>query len=147
MSRISQLTAATALTSADQFAMNSAVGGDDMRAGLALLTAYMQANLSFTTGALVAQYAVPLTGTTVTAAVADTWLIITPAGTLAALTIALPTVRTAGQTVLVNCSQIITALTVSGSGTTVIGAPTSLTANAFFRLRFDAVTAAWYRIA
>ena len=147
MSRISQLTAAAALTSADQFAINSAAGGDDMRAGLALLTAYLQANLSFTAGALVAQYAVPLTGTTVTATAADSWLIITPAGTLAALTLVLPAVRTAGQQVLVNCSQIITALTVSGSGTTVIGAPTSLTANGFFRLRYDAITNAWYRVA
>lgn len=145
MSRISQLTAATALTSADQFAINSAAGGDDMRAGLALLTAYMQANLTFTS-ALTTQYAVPLTGTTVTVTAADSWLILAPAGTLAALTIALPATKAAGQQVLVNCSQIITALTVSGSGATVVGAPTSLTANGFFRMRYDAVTAAWYRV-
>ena len=32
------------------------------------------------------------------------------------------------------------------NGATVTGAPTSLSANGFFRLRFDAVASVWYRV-
>ena len=49
--------------------------------------------------------------------------------------------------VSVNCTQIVTALTVSAGGTTVTGAPTALAAaNEFFTMRFDAATNAWYRV-
>ena len=51
-----------------------------------------------------------------------------------------------GQEVLVTSTQAVTALTVSGNGSTVYGAPSALTANAFFKLRFDGVVKAWYRI-
>ena len=36
--------------------------------------------------------------------------------------------------------------TVAGNGSTVNGAPTTLAANSFFRLRFDGVFKAWYRV-
>jgi hypothetical protein len=32
------------------------------------------------------------------------------------------------------------------SGNTVTGAPTTLAANDFFTMRYDAATAAWYRV-
>jgi hypothetical protein len=35
---------------------------------------------------------------------------------------------------------------VLSTGATVVGAPTSLAANDFFLLRFDAVTGTWYRV-
>ena len=146
MSRISQLTAVSALSSADQIPLSSADSGDDVRMSLALLKTYMQANLTFTGGSLSGQYSVPTTGATVTILAADAWLIVTPAGTLAALTVALPSVKNAGQEVLVVSSQIITALTLSGSGTTVIGAPTAMTAGGFFRMKYDAVLAVWFRV-
>lgn len=54
--------------------------------------------------------------------------------------------RAHGQEVLVTCTNAVTALTVSGSGATVYGAPASLAAHGFFRLRFDSISTAWYRV-
>lgn len=103
----------------------------------------------------VTQYSTPLTGSTIQ--VNDdsnrTHLIVTPAGTLADLDIKLPVGSGNSQTavdkqeLLVNCTQIITALTIDGNGaTSVIGAPTSMSANDFFKLKFDAQTSNWYRV-
>jgi hypothetical protein len=78
----------------------------------------------------------------------NVYLLLTPTGTLAAGTITLPALASAvdGQQVLVSCTQIVTALTVAGNGATVNGAPTTLAANGFFRLRFDGVNNSWYRV-
>lgn len=141
---INDLTAATALSSATQFpAWNDS---DTQRVPGSLLLSWLQANLTFTAAKPVSQFAVPLTGTTVTVATGDTWLLITPAGTLAALTVALPTDRTDGQIVRVTSSQILTSLTVSGAGTTVTGAPTTLAANGFFTMAYNGTLNAWYRV-
>ena len=80
---------------------------------------------------------------------ASIWLILTPTGTLATGTITLPAVANAvdRQEVLVNCTQIVTSLTVGGNGATAVtGAPTTLAANAYFRMRYDAATLTWYRV-
>jgi hypothetical protein len=46
----------------------------------------------------------------------------------------------------VTSSQILTALTVGGAGTTVNGAPTTLAANGFFEMAYSATLNAWYRV-
>jgi hypothetical protein len=76
------------------------------------------------------------------------FLLLTPGGTYATGTIVLPALAECadGQEVLVTCTQIVTALTVSGNGSTVNGAPSALAANGFFRLRFDGVLDSWYRV-
>jgi hypothetical protein len=79
----------------------------------------------------------------------DVHLILTPVAGYAAGTIVLPAV--AGlrdkQEVTVNCTQAVAALTVSGNGATAVtGAPTALTANAFFKMCYDLITKTWYRI-
>lgn len=142
---INDLTSATALSTGDQFPIASGTDRDTRKSSLSLLLAWMQDNLTFTAAKPVQQFAVPLTGTTVTVTTGDSWLVITPAGTLAALTISLPTDRTDGETVLVNSTQILTSLTVSGAGTTVVGGPTTLAANGFFEMRYTATLNAWYR--
>jgi hypothetical protein len=80
-------------------------------------------------------------------------LIVTPGGTLANLDIKLPNGSGNNQTVidkqeiLINCTQIITALTIDSNGaTSVFGAPTSMAANDFFKLKFDSQTSNWYRV-
>ena len=46
-----------------------------------------------------------------------------------------------------SCTQAVTTLTVSANGATAVnGAPAALTANGFFRLRFDGIFQSWYRI-
>lgn len=93
------------------------------------------------------QYAAPsATGFSVTITVPNTWLILTPVAGYAAGTIVLPLNPANEQDVIVNCTQSVTTLTVSGNGKTVTGAPTTLAANAFFHLRFDATLNAWFRI-
>jgi hypothetical protein len=144
---IENLTLKDAVTAAMTFAVS--LQGQDARVSADSILAYIEANIT-TTADKVTQYAAPLTGTTVTLTDDQTgvWLILTPAGTIAALTLKLPALANTldGQEVLVNCTQIVTTLTIDGNGATVTGAPTALTANGFFRLRFDDVVNVWYRV-
>lgn len=140
---ISDLITATSVSDATLYpAWNDS---DTQKVTGAILRAWLQANLTFTAAKPVQQFAVPTTGQTVTVATGDSWLIITPAGTLATLTISLPTDRTDGEYVLINTTQTLTALTISGAGTTVSGAPTTLAANAFLRMRYTATLNSWFR--
>ena len=76
------------------------------------------------------------------------WLIITPTAGFATGTIVLPAVYNCleGQEILVNCTQSVAALTISGNGGNVIGAPTSLAANDSFLLKFEPILKNWYRV-
>ena len=100
----------------------------------------------------VQQFAAPsATGFSVTIAPpttgASVWLILTPVAGYAAGAIVMPSGPVDGQEVLVNSTQSVTTLTVSGNGSTVTGAPTTLAANAFFRLKYCAVLSTFYRVA
>lgn len=143
---IDDLTSATDLAAADQVPFAPSGDRTTKKFSLTLLLAWMQANLTFTAAKPVQQFAAPLTGATVVVATGDTWLLITPAGTLAALTVTLPADRTEGEIVRVTSSQILTSLTVGGAGTTVNGAPTTLAANGFFEMAYSATLNAWYRV-
>lgn len=125
--------------------------GADRRVSVTDFAALLQTLLS--PAAPVAQYSAPAaTGFSVTVAppVAgqSVLLLLTPAGGYAAGTVVLPAVATAadGQEVSCTCTQSVATLTVDGNGATVNGAPTALTANGFFKLRFDGVFGAWYRV-
>lgn len=104
-------------------------------------------------GNLITQYAAPsATGFTVAIAPptlgASVMLLMTPAGAYAAGTITLPLKAECkqDQEILVFTTQAVTALTVSGNGATVRGAPAALGANGSFRLRYDVPGQAWNRI-
>jgi hypothetical protein len=147
MSGIGDLTTTTALALADAFPIESASDRDARKASLSALRDFLQANLTFSASDLVQQYAAPsATGFSVSIAVGNTWLILTPVAGYAAGTIILPLNPTNEQVVNLNTTQAVTTLTVNGNGKTVTGAPTTLAANAFFTLRFDATTNAWYRV-
>lgn len=139
MTDASKLTTVTDIEAGDCFLITSETNGDVRRAPRSVALAYMQDGLTLP-GGLTSQYASPLTATTVTVLAGDTWLILSPAGTIAALTIALPT-GVDGDEVLVTSSQIITALTVAGQG-----APTAMAANGFFRLKYDGILSVWRRV-
>jgi len=51
-----------------------------------------------------------------------------------------------GQQVVVTSTQAVTTLTVSGNGASVNGAPSTLAANGYFRLRYDQINNSFYRI-
>jgi hypothetical protein len=149
---IDKLSKVSTLSSSDLVALFSASLGNDAAATLATLLAWLQAQIT-DAGDFVSQYAAPLTGGTVLVAPpvagSNVYLILTPAGTLATLTVTLPAKATCvdGQEVLVSCTQIITALTVAPNGAAAAsGAPTSMAANGFFRMRYDGVIGTWYRV-
>lgn len=145
MTTINRLSATDTVTAGDLLAVYKGSQGDARKASLSTLLAYINANATIS-GAQVAQYAAPsATAFTVTINAGDVWLVLTPTGTFADGTIALPDGPADGDTVTVNCTQIVTALVVS-SAKTVTGAPTALAANDFFTMRYDAIGGAWYRI-
>lgn len=153
MPTINQLPVVDSLSPGDNFPIYSPSNGDARRAPLSLILQYMQDNLVFgTPESFSSQYAAPnLNGFSVSVdeGVGDVHLILTPTAGFAAGTIVLPAVAgvTDKQEILVNCTQQVTALTINGNGAgAVSGAPTSLGADDFFRLKYDAFTSTWYRV-
>lgn len=158
MTQINQLSAVDQLAGGDNLPVFDTSNGDARKVSVSALLAYMQANLVFPTVTGVpqfeTQYAAPsATGFSVTIAppVAgdNVHLILTPTAGYAAGTIVLPPVATVvdKQEVLVNCTQQVTALTVNGNGAVAVtGEPTSLAADDFFKLKYDAVLQTWYRV-
>lgn len=149
MTAINRLTE-SAPSTASQVPFYDPANGADRRASLAAIAAVLSLSSAASPPA---QYAAPnATGFNVQIAPVATggsvYLLLTPAAGYAAGTITLPAQALCkdGQEVLVTCTQAVTALTVAGNGATVVGAPTTLAANAFFRLRFDGVFKNWYRI-
>jgi hypothetical protein len=153
---INQLTRDNDLSAGDLVPVFSTEDGDARAAAVSVLQSYMQSNLSFSNnGDYASQYAAP-SATGFNVDVTDgasnntnVHLILTPLAGYAAGTITLPAKASLvdKQEVLVNCTQAVTALTVGLNGAAgAIGAPTTLAANAFFRLKYDAVTFNWYRV-
>lgn len=144
MATINQLSATDSLNGGDLLPVYKQNQGDARKCSITTLMEYVNANV--TTVTQNTQYAAPAaTGFSVTVNTGNVWLILTPVSTYAAGAIVLPTGASDKDTVTVNCTQIVTSLTVS-SGATVVGAPTTLAANGFFTMRFDAATSTWYRI-
>ena len=77
------------------------------------------------------------------------WALIQPAGTLATGTVTAPlnTQTADGTELTVTTTQQITTFTFALNGAAAsYGAPTTLAANAFFKMRFYQPTNSWYRI-
>lgn len=146
-----RLTVTDEVNAGDHLAAFIQQNGINMAVPVSVLQEYMQENLSFGVSAFTTQYASPSsTGFSVQINdnTDDTHLILTPTATFADGTIVLPTSTVAvdKQTILVNCTQIVTALVVDGNGATVTGEPSSLAANDFFTLKFDKANVVWYRV-
>jgi hypothetical protein len=154
----SNLNRTDTISSGDLFVLYTNNNGDWRGATTATVLSYLQNNLTFATqgfGAYTTQYSSPsATSFTVTITDGDSdntnvHLILTPTAGFAAGTIKLPlsTGVVDKQEVLVNCTQAVTTLTIDGNGATAVtGEPTTLAANAFFRLKYDSLTSTWYRV-
>lgn len=128
----------------------------DYRIKWSVLQDYLQDNLTFPTFTgfvdFATQYAAPAASgfsVQITDTSANTHLILTPQAGYAAGTIVLPNVTSAvdKQVVMVNSTQSVTALTVSGNGAVAVtGAPTTLGTNDSFLLKYDSLTQTWYRL-
>lgn len=146
-----RITSISQLSGSDLLALFVQQNGGNCTLSLTLFASWLSENITVEGDGKVTQYAAPsATGFTVTITNASdsVWLILTPVAGYAAGTILLPALANCvdKQEILCNCTQAVTTLTISGNGSTVTGAPTTLAANAFFTLRFDAVLSTWYRV-
>jgi hypothetical protein len=153
MPTINELSSADTLQGSDQTVIYSSANGDARKVSMTTLATFMESAVTEQTDFQTQYSATNASGFSVTIAPivsgGDVYLLLTPTGAFAAGTIVLPPVAACidGQEVLMNTTQAVTTLTVSGNGATAVnGAPTTLAANAFFRLRFDGVFKSWYRI-
>lgn len=152
MPTINELSAVDSLSAADQFPVYSSANGDARKSSLTVLLEFMQENLNLSASSqFTTQYSAP-SSTGFSVSISDIgssiWLVLTPTGGFANGTIVLPPVANVvdKQELNVNCTQSVTTLAISGNGATVTGGPSTLAANAFFRLRFEAATDTWYRV-
>jgi len=148
MGSIGNLSITDAVTASTRFAVDQ--NDMDFSVPVGALINYIESQIQTGDGKQL-QYAAPAaTGfaVAITDSSASVWLVLTPAAGYAAGTITMPAVANCveNQEVLVNCTQSVATLTVAGNGGTVIGAPASLSANGFFRLRFEPVLKIWYRV-
>ena len=154
MPQINELSTANPIQASDLMILFSNANSDSRKATLGALTDFLETNLnlddkknSFTT-----QYSSPnieAFNVIITDSSANTWSIITPTGAFTDMTITLPAIANAvdKQEILINCTQAITTLTIGANGATAVtGAPTALTANQSFRLKFDKPFLTWYAV-
>jgi hypothetical protein len=150
MPTINQLPLLSQVSAGDQLPVYSPNNGDARRLPMSALLSYFQQQFASPTMAV--NLYVPTTGFNIAAptpVAEQQWILLQPAGTLAAGTVTLPlnTSTPDGTEILVTTTQIITTFSVGLNGATAaFGAPTTLAANAFFRLRRYAATNSWYRI-
>lgn len=154
MPEINKLTAVDSVVGSDLLAIFANSNGDTRKAAISVLLAFMQNNLSFSESGIsyTTQYAAPSAtdfSVQITDGLDNIHLILTPVAGYADGTIVLPAVGNVvdKQEVLVNCTQAVTALVVDGNGAVAVtGEPSGLSANDFFRLKYDITVQTWYRI-
>ncbi len=155
MTRITDLAQSDSLADGDLFAFFDQSAGNTRSIPAAAILDFVQAYLdSVHFGTFESLYSAPsATGFSVsvspTANGGDVHLILTPTAGFADGTIVLPPIADVvdKQQVLVNCTQSVTTLTIDGNGATAVtGAPSTLSANGFFRLKYDSVLKTWYRV-
>lgn len=144
MAQIYELSSADSLASGDLIPIFVVDDQDTRKASLSALLEYIESSANI--GKLTTQYASP-TGIEPNVTLSrNVHLIMTPTVDLSTSTLTLPSGPIDRDEVLVNSTRLVTTLTVSGNGKTVIGAPTTLAANGFFRMKYDGVVGAWYRV-
>ena len=149
MPTINQLPLLANVNAGDQIPIYSPNNGDARRLPISQLLNYFEQ--TFASPDIATNVYTPGTGfnITVPTPTAPQWMLIQPAGTLASGTVTLPinTQTPSGTEVLITTTQIITTFTLAANGAAnVYGAPTTLTANQFFKMRFVQSTNSWYRI-
>jgi hypothetical protein len=150
MPTINQLPVLNTISIGDQLPVYSPNNGDSRRTSIGSLLTYFQQ--TFASPTLSTNLYVPATGFNITVPTPvsnDQWMLLQPAGTLAAGTITLPlnTGVPDGTTVLITTTQEITSLTIALNGATAIfGGVVSLAAGTATAIRFYQPTNSWYQI-
>jgi hypothetical protein len=150
MPTINQLPVLNTISRGDQLPVYSPNNGDARRTSIGSLLTYFQQ--TFASPTLSTNLYVPATGFNITVPTPvsnDQWMLLQPAGTLAAGTITLPlnTGVPDGTTVLITTTQEITSLTLALNGASAIfGGVTFLAAGTATAIRFYQPTNSWYQI-
>lgn len=150
MPTINQLPLLSEASAGDQIPVYSPNNGDARRLPMSALLAYFQQQFASPTVAV--NLYVPSTGFNIAAPTPvseQQWILLQPAGTLAAGTVTLPlnTSTPDGTEILVTTTQTITSFAVGLNGATAVyGSPTTLQSGAAVRLRFYLATNSWYSI-
>ena len=151
MPTINQLSGISQVSGGDLLPVYVSNNGDARKVSITQLLQYFQT--TFAAPTVATNLYTPGTGFNITVPTPvseQQWMVIQPAGTLAAGTVTLPlnTGTPDGTQVLVTTTQIITSFTLALNGAAAaFGAPTTLAANAFFTVRFYQATNSWYRVA
>jgi hypothetical protein len=151
MANINQLSGLSQLSGGDLIPVYVPNNGDARKVSVTQLLQYFQQ--TFASPTLATNLFTPGTGFNVavpTPVAQQQWMLIQPAGTLAAGTVTLPmnTQTPDGTEVLVTTTQQITSFTLAPNGATQLyGVPTTLAAQDNFRVRFVQATNSWYKIA
>ena len=151
MPTINQLSGISQVSGGDLLPVYVSNNGDARKVSISQLLQYFEQ--TFASPTVATNLYTPGTGFNITVPTPTSeqqWMVIQPAGTLAAGTITLPlnTGVPDGTQVLVTTTQIITSFTLAVNGAAAaFGAPTTLAANAFFTMRFYQATNSWYRVA
>lgn len=123
--------------------------GVSMAAAMTTIAAYIQALLS-PANYWENIYSIPVTGQSIVAIIStnNIWYVLQPAGTIATLTVALPSSSTAidGQEVRLCTTNTVTAITLTSTGNTIIGASSGLTSATPQRFKYIQALATWLRI-
>lgn len=149
MTTINKLTRADSVSAGDVVPVYVQNQGDARGASMAVISDFVLGQIEISGTDFVTQYALPAaTGFSIQVndTSENTHLIISPTGAFAAGTIVLPSFANLieGQQVMVTITQPLTALTITPSGSTIIGAPAGLIANQTFMLKYDQASTTWY---
>lgn len=150
MAQIDQLNSGDQISGSDLLPYWSQANGASRKISFTNFINWLEDQTIATEDNKITQYSAPLTGATVT--ITDTgdsiWLILTPAGTIATLTLTFPAVANVPDKaeILMNTTNTVTALTLSANGASIVGAITTLAANSYARYRYDLVMQTWYRV-
>jgi len=151
MPQIYQLPLVNQASLGDQLAVYTPNNGDARRMSLNTLLAFFQQQ--FASPTLATNLYTPTTGFNIAAptpVAQQQWILLQPAGTLAAGTVTLPlnTSTPDGTELLITTTQQITTFALGLNGAAAAyGDPATLAAEDFFRMRFYQATNSWYRIA
>ena len=149
MAQINQLPLMSSISSGEQLPVYSPNNGDARRVSIGTLLNYFEQ--TFASPSLATNFYTPGTGfnIAVPTPVSQQWILIQPAGTLAAGTVTLPlnTQTPDGTEILITTTQQITTFTLAANGAAnVYGEPSTLSAEDFFRMRYVQSTNSWYRV-
>lgn len=150
MTTINQLTAMDDVSAGDLVPVFSTNNGDTRRVSMSVVKTFCQDGITANDDKITQYVSPSATGFSVQVnnASSSVFLLITPTGSFAAGTLVLPVQANCidRQEILIFSSDSVATLTINGNGSTVLGAPTTIAANGFFRLRFDNVNKIWYRV-